>query len=152
MIGSDLAAIDGGKAIRLDLPGSGITPVIPWIALGVYTLIVILTRKSPKLCVRNGSIVAGFLLASALVLYPFWLFERSSVRIAVRKFLPVSTVKAFNHHFDTPTVQFSSSSGGPWLVVPKSKYSDSMRVWVRTQERKIAEQSEDTLGTASDVR
>jgi hypothetical protein len=37
-------------------------------------------------------------------------------------------------------------------VVPKSKYSDSMRVWVRTQERKIAEQSEDTLGTASDVR
>ncbi len=135
MIGSDFAAINGRHARQLALPGAGITPFIPWIALGAYVLIVILTQRLTRRHMRIGGIVAGYVLAGFLVSYPNWMFKRSSEKIRIREFLSSATAAEFQQSFDTPTVQFSDSSGGPWLVVPKRKYTESMHEWIRNYLR-----------------
>lgn len=137
MIGSDFEAISGRWARELALPGAGIIPYIRWIALGVYVSVIVFTRRNAKRWIRIGGILAGYILANTVIQYPNWLFKRSSEKIAIREFLPTSVVMNFQQHFGSPTVQYSSSDG-TWLVVPSRKYTDSMRLWVKHQEKEEA--------------
>ena len=141
MIGSDFAAMDGRRASELDLPGSGIIPFIPWIALAIYILIVILTRKNERRTIRIAGVVFGYIFASILVGYPNIIFDLFSSKIKTSDFLPREVIKDFEQTFKTPTVHYSrSSTGGPWLVVPKKKFDKVMIDWVTELEHTTVEQ------------
>ncbi len=142
MIGSDFAAMDGRMSRELDLPGSGIIPFIPWIALGIYILVVLLTRKNERRTIRIFGIIGGYLFASVLVSYPNVIFGRFSSKIKTSDFLPREVITEFEQTFLTPTVHYSSSStGGPWLVVPKERFDQAMIDWVKKYENRNVEQT-----------
>jgi len=140
MFGSDFAAMDGRMAGELDLPGSGIIPLIPWIALGLYVLAVLFTRKSDRVPIRSAGVVGGYLFAGLLVMYPNVLFDQLSTKIKTREFLPPEALEDFERIFDTPSVHYSSSSsGGPWIAVPNKSFDKAMVDWVEKFEKRNTE-------------
>ena len=140
MIGYDFAAVDGGMARRLSLTGAGVIPFIPWLAASIYILIVGVARKVSKQWIAVCGNVGAYILAAVCTTYPNWLFERYSQKIEIgplakrgEMFLPADEITMFEHKFNTPTIQYSSSSGGPWLVVPRNKFSDAMVSFLNDQ-------------------
>lgn len=135
MIGSDFAAIYGGMARELSLPASGITPFTPLISLGIYFITVLLTRRNRRFAIRAFGVLGGYLIASLVLTFPNFLFDRYSTQIKTRDFLLPEAQEKFEQQFQTPTVHYSdSSAGGPWLAVPRDKFDEAMIEWVSEHE------------------
>ena len=137
MMGSDLAAVPARSAQSLSLPGAGLVRYVPWVQIAVYVLILSVTRRASKWWIRFGGILAACFLASVPASFPDWLLEMESTKIEIGSFathhgfLPADEVAAFEQTFNTPTVQYGSGRDGPWLVVPRSKFSPSMVSFLR---------------------
>ena len=141
MIGSDIAAVDGGKAIKLDLPGSGIIPYIPWTALAIYITVVIITQKNKRRTIRVCGIIGGYVFALMISIFPNLVFNKFSTRIKTENWLQTADIEIFEREFYTPTIHINSSStGGPWIVVPKRNFRPEMVVWIRELETNEVEQ------------
>ena len=133
--------MDGGMARELSLPGSGITPFTPLISLGIYFVAVLLTRKKKHFAIRTFGVLGGFVIALLFLTFPNLLFDRYSAKIKTKDFLLPEAREKFEQKFQTPTVHYSdSSTGGPWLAVPKKNFDEEMIEWVREHERNRVEQ------------
>ena len=142
MFGSDFAAMDGRMARQLSLSGSAIVPYVPWIGLGIYVVTVLLTRKHERVAIRSFGVLGGYIIAALIVTYPNVLFDRFSAKIKTSEWLLPETIEDFEDQFETPTVHYSdSSTGGPWIAVPKDRFDNAMIDWVNEYEKKNVEQS-----------
>ncbi|PWU10380.1 MAG: hypothetical protein C5B50_25615 [Verrucomicrobia bacterium] len=138
------------KDIARDL--SLINPVglaaIEWCPLALllmYGLLARMTRKDSRRTAWLTAASAVVVLAIVGTYYPDWIVERYSEKIEIGSFvgddmfLPPDEVRRFERAFETPTTQLVESGGGPWLIVPRAKYSPTMVVFLREEARRKAE-------------
>jgi hypothetical protein len=123
-------------ATQLSLANPIVLAVIAYLPLGlvaIYVLIALATRKTSRTRAPAVAAIACIALAFAGACYPDWLIQRNSRGIEIgsflgkdEMFLSTDLVKRFEQKFGTATVQWSQTGGGPWLTVPRDKYSPSM--------------------------
>jgi hypothetical protein len=136
-------------ATQLSLANPIVLAIIGYLPLGlvsIYVLIALATRKSPRTRAPVVAAIAFIALAIAGVCYPDWLIQRNSHGIEIRSFLgkdemflSPDLVKRFEQKFGTATVQWSRTGGGPWLTVPRHKYSPFMDAFLAQETLHKAE-------------
>ena len=142
-LGSDFAAMDGVMARRLSLPGTEIIPFIPFVGGAIYLVLVWATRNISKKWLRGIAILFSYWAAAIFTCIPVLMVNTFSQKIDIRSFarrsdfLPTEVIVSFQETFKTPVFQYSDSGRGPWLVVPRSRYSQQMVSFLRdhTQEQ-----------------
>ena len=116
-----------------------------WALIGLYFLIVFLTRKSWTPRLRTFAAIGAVALSFAGAFCPDWLLYQYSHNIDIapflpsdEMFLPPGEVERFKQAFGTPAVEWSKSGAVPgtvddWLTVPRDRYSPSMEAFLRRE-------------------
>jgi Na+/proline symporter len=139
-----------GIARSLSLTGPIASAAIEWCPLALlltYGLVARMTRKDSSRSAWLAGASGVVVLAILGTYYPNWVVGRYSEKIEIGSFvgndmfLSPGEIRRFEQAFGTPTAQLSQSGGGPWLIVPRAKYSPLMVVFLREEGRRKAEPS-----------
>jgi hypothetical protein len=130
MNGSSFAAMQGRFAQQLDLPGSGVIPYIPWIALIGYVASVFALRTIKQTRARWVGFVVVTVAANAMIGYPIFLLDHGSTCIPVRDLISRESRAAFEAQYSVKFVSYSASNEGSCIRVRKDQYSEEMASYV----------------------
>ncbi|MEK7951804.1 hypothetical protein [Luteolibacter soli] len=125
MLGSDVAAIQGGWARRLELPGSWFIDYAPWVALAVFVLAVMAIVRF-KVRWRWAAFVAAYVLGIFIDGYPMALMDQATrIRLGARMNEESRKVLAAKY----PDLKWvSPDSSGVW--VRRDAYSPELAAFV----------------------
>lgn len=131
MAGGDIAAIYGGRAMRLELPGSGIIPYVLWLSVGAYALMVFGVMRIKSTAARWAAFVLATALAYLPALYPLKVLSRGSVAIPVAPDLTKESLQRFEKAYPVKYIRYSDSREGSRIRVQREDYSEAMAHFLR---------------------
>lgn len=140
MNGSTFAAIQGRFAQKLEVPGAGLIPYVPWISVVVYLAAVFAMRRMTKPLPRWTSFVVATVIANALICYPIYLLDRTSIRIPIPEQPTKESRDEIETKYPVKWVSYSTSYEGACLRVRKDQYSGGMAAYIAGVMSRQAEQ------------
>ena len=136
--GSTFAAIQGRFARQLDLTGAAIIPYVPWIALSVFIVGVVISGRSEKVWVKWVGFIAAILIGNSLIAYPVIIYNSGAHKISLSE-SPSRELRAdFESRFNAKAVWYSNSSEGDLLVVREKDFSQDMVKFIESAEQVAA--------------
>jgi hypothetical protein len=136
--GSGFAAMQGGVATDLGVPGSILIPYIPWISLIIYIFAVIVIRRDKKVWRRWASFVIVTILCNTIIGYPIWIYNRNVHRISLSSEPSGSMRSSFESRFQVKAKWYSNSSEGDVVAVSNADFSDEMESYIKLAEQDSA--------------
>lgn len=130
MNGSTFAAIQGGFAQKLDLPGSVVIPYLPWIALAGYIAAVLAVRLIKRPITRWVGFVIATLIANTVIGYPIFLLDHGSTSIPVKDLMSRESRASFETKYPVKYLSYSASHEGACIRVRNDQYSEEMASYV----------------------
>lgn len=145
MNGSSFVATHGRFAHQLAIPGSNIVPFIPWLALGIYIVVVLAIRRIKTTWKRWLSFGGVVIVANCFIAYPVMLLERGSTRIPIVDFLSRESQATLEAAYPIKWVAYSASRQGTCIRVSRRDYSDALAEFVSSLARNQEAQQAATL-------
>jgi hypothetical protein len=130
MNGSTFAAFQGRFAQKLDLPGSGVIPYIPWTALAGYVAAVFALRAVKRTRTRWLGFIIVTVIANTVIAYPIILLDHGFTRIPVKDLISRESQASFEARYPVKIVSYSASYEGACIRVRKDQYSAEMASYI----------------------
>ena len=138
--GSGFAAMQGGVATDLGVPGSKIIPYVHWISLIIYIFAVIVIRRDKKVWRRWACFVIVTIICNTIIGYPIWIYHRSVHRISLSSEPSRTMRSSFEERFQVKAKWYSNSNEGDVVAVSTDDFSDEMEPYIKRAEQGGAHQ------------